>query len=527
MRSGSVKRSVRQGLLAAACALSVWPVTAGTTSAAADAGTASVAVDWKQSIGPFTPTTPVQGQDGNLYITGVSAPYLDGQADNLTALHADGSRLWTMPLEDALFPPALGGDGTLYAADGRLLAIDGITGQIKWELALPGVRLSGQPVLHDGILYVTDFDGGRLYAVDLEGHKLWDTAIARPSNRLSPIAFDGQGNSYIVSTDLTMDSMEADPNALPSGPPVFHSILHAMNKDGAPLWQLKLDGLEPMNEAPSITPANDIIVGKNLLFVVSQAGKLRWSSPLQMVSNPNDAAVWNGSIYYAYYDSVRVLSLAGREQQSFRAGGNLQGRLWLSLRNGAAYGWLENGALGAWNMTGTQRFMYKPSATGKVAARASVIADKAGVLYTGYAVVQSAGTTEGFVIAFEDKTAAKGTSSVDTAIYIDQDKLALQGKPEQLKGSMFVPMREIFAGLGATLSYDARTKTIQAAKGETRLTYTIGALSAKINGRTVQLGVPGQVIGSRTMVPLRFVSEAFGYAVIWDAPSNAIKIVTR
>ncbi|WP_219834951.1 stalk domain-containing protein [Paenibacillus sp. R14(2021)] len=527
MRNGRVKRSVKQGLLIAACALSVWTVTAGTTSAKADANTASIAMKWKQSIGPFIPTTPVKGQNGQLYMTGLSAPYLDGRSDNLTAWNEDGSRLWTVPLEDALFPPTIGNDGTLYAADGGLLAIDAERGTLKWEFSLPGIRLSGQPVLHEGNLYVTDLEGGRLYVIDAQGHRLWDVTIAKPSNRLSPIALDADGNSYVVSTDLTMDDIQPGSGAVPPVPPMFHSILHAFDKEGAPLWQLKLDGLEPINEAPSITPDNDIIVGKNSLFVVSREGKLKWSSSLHMVSSPSDLTIWNRSIYYTYYDTVHVLSFAGREQQSFRAGGNVQGRLLISPRNGAAYGWLEKGELGAWSMTGTQRLLYKPSSSGRVVTKASVIADEAGMLYTGYAAVQKDGTTEGFIIAFEERMSDKAASSADIAIYLDQDKLALQAKPEQFQGRLFVPMREIFTGLGATLNYDARTKIIQAAKGKTRLTYKIGELRADINGRTVQLDVPGKVIGSRTLVPLRFVSEAFGYAVIWDAPSNAIKIVTQ
>jgi outer membrane protein assembly factor BamB len=515
---------MKQRLIAIACILAMLPATAaGAAGTATEVIADPVAVNWKQSIGPFIPTTPVLGQDGSLYVTGVSALYLDGRNDSLTAWHADGSKKWTLPMQDTSVSPIIGSDGKLYVADGRLLAIDAERGTIDWEFSLPGIQLTGQPVSNDGILYVTDNDGGMLYAVDLQGHMLWDMRIAEPYNRLSPIAIDTNGNSYIVSTDIRVDDSQLGSDA----PLALNSVLHAYDKDGAPLWQAKLDGMEPLKEAPFITSSHDIIVGKNRLFIVSQEGKVQWRYSLKMAFNPSDITIWNGSIYYTYYDEVHVLSLSGQEQQSFRTGGNMNGQLRINPVNGAAYGWLEKGELGAWSMTGSRRFLHKPLSKGRIVANASVIADPTGMLYTGYADVQNSGTMEGFVIAFSDRTPAKLTGNSDAAVYVDQKKLALQGKPEQFRGRMFVPMREIFTVLGATMTYDVRTKTIEAAKGDTRLTYKIGDYSAAINGRIVQLDAPGKVIDNRTLVPLRFISEAFGYAVIWDAPSSGIKIVTQ
>lgn len=85
-------------------------------------------------------------------------------------------------------------------------------------------------------------------------------------------------------------------------------------------------------------------------------------------------------------------------------------------------------------------------------------------------------------------------------------------------------MRAIFEALGASVSWDARTFTVTGTKGSTVVTITLDAPEATVNGTYVPLAQPARLIGSRTYVPLRFVSEALGARVGWDGETATIRI---
>ncbi len=83
-------------------------------------------------------------------------------------------------------------------------------------------------------------------------------------------------------------------------------------------------------------------------------------------------------------------------------------------------------------------------------------------------------------------------------------------------GRTLVPLRAIFEALGAEIYWDAETQTVSAARGDTALALQIGNPWANVNNEPVALDVPAKIVGSRTLVPLRFISEALGAVVEWD-----------
>lgn len=52
----------------------------------------------------------------------------------------------------------------------------------------------------------------------------------------------------------------------------------------------------------------------------------------------------------------------------------------------------------------------------------------------------------------------------------------------------------------------------------------IGSKTAKINGKTISLDVPAQIINGRTMVPLRFIADAFSTEIQWDQANKIVYI---
>ncbi|HEX8236899.1 MAG TPA: copper amine oxidase N-terminal domain-containing protein [Abditibacteriaceae bacterium] len=99
-----------------------------------------------------------------------------------------------------------------------------------------------------------------------------------------------------------------------------------------------------------------------------------------------------------------------------------------------------------------------------------------------------------------------------------------QVTPVQVGGRVLVPLRGIFESLGSTVNYEASTATIYASSGARNIQLRLGSTEATVNGQTRYLDVPAQVRFGRTLVPLRFVSEAMGANVSWNESQRTVFI---
>lgn len=97
--------------------------------------------------------------------------------------------------------------------------------------------------------------------------------------------------------------------------------------------------------------------------------------------------------------------------------------------------------------------------------------------------------------------------------------------PEVKDGRTFVPFRAIFEKMGANIGYDSATRTITATRGSTVVRLSIGSDTAYVNNQARTLAAAPYIKDDRTFVPLRFVGEAFGATVNYDAATTKIAIV--
>lgn len=111
-------------------------------------------------------------------------------------------------------------------------------------------------------------------------------------------------------------------------------------------------------------------------------------------------------------------------------------------------------------------------------------------------------------------------------ILLDSKQLSFDVPPTIEQGRTLVPMRAIFEALGVKVSWDGKTRTVTATKGQTRVWLTVGVKTAYKNGAVITLDVPARIVNGRTLVPLRFVSEALGCSVHWDAKSQTVTITS-
>ncbi|WP_338462034.1 copper amine oxidase N-terminal domain-containing protein [Brevibacillus borstelensis] len=145
--------------------------------------------------------------------------------------------------------------------------------------------------------------------------------------------------------------------------------------------------------------------------------------------------------------------------------------------------------------------------------------------------------TGGYTIVIEVEDTASGSWATslpafvtvnqtrDIVIFIDGALQVFQMPPVEIDGRTLVPLRAIFEALGAKVEWDEATQTVTATKDNNTIQLTIGSKVAYKNGKKINLDVPAQLFnGDTTMVPIRFVSEALGAKVGWDAYSNSVVI---
>src|SRR5579871_4358580 len=84
-------------------------------------------------------------------------------------------------------------------------------------------------------------------------------------------------------------------------------------------------------------------------------------------------------------------------------------------------------------------------------------------------------------------------------------------------GRVLLPLRATFTALGATVQYDPNGRVVVARTIVHEVRLTIGSANARIDGKPARLDVPAQIVNSSTFVPVRFVAQALGARVAYDA----------
>lgn len=111
-------------------------------------------------------------------------------------------------------------------------------------------------------------------------------------------------------------------------------------------------------------------------------------------------------------------------------------------------------------------------------------------------------------------------------VRLNEQPLATSVAPVMRNGNTLVPMRDIFEALGATLNWDPATQVVTAQKDQTAVKLAINDTYATVNGQRVLLNQPAILYAGRTMVPLRFVSEAMGAQVYWNPALQRVSVTT-
>jgi hypothetical protein len=109
-------------------------------------------------------------------------------------------------------------------------------------------------------------------------------------------------------------------------------------------------------------------------------------------------------------------------------------------------------------------------------------------------------------------------------VTVDGKAASVDAAPEIVSSRTFVPIRFIAETFGSMVSWFAQTRSVTIVLGSTAIALQIGNRTAVINGKAIALDAAPYIKNSRTMVPLRVISESFGGDVVWDPALHTITI---
>ncbi|MEO2260892.1 CotH kinase family protein [Paenibacillus amylolyticus] len=99
--------------------------------------------------------------------------------------------------------------------------------------------------------------------------------------------------------------------------------------------------------------------------------------------------------------------------------------------------------------------------------------------------------------------------------------------PLEQSGRVMVPVNAILEALGAEVTWDKTAKTVTAVLHDQTLVLKIGSSTATVNGETIEIDAPAIIQNSRTLVPVRFISEGLGLTVAWDQIAAQVSLSSQ
>jgi len=110
-------------------------------------------------------------------------------------------------------------------------------------------------------------------------------------------------------------------------------------------------------------------------------------------------------------------------------------------------------------------------------------------------------------------------------VIVEGSEIEMDQPPVIEDGRTLVPIRAICEALGASqVIWDETTKHIEITLGGKRIELTIDSNTATVNEAPLTIDVPAKIIGDRTMVPVRFISEAADCEVGWDGETKTVNV---
>lgn len=124
----------------------------------------------------------------------------------------------------------------------------------------------------------------------------------------------------------------------------------------------------------------------------------------------------------------------------------------------------------------------------------------------------------------ENQVAMQTFTEFKAGMTVKGKKVNFDVPPVIKDGRTLIPVRAVMNSLNAKVEWDPATQTVTITKGDIVIKMILGESKVFVNGKEVTLDVPAMLVSDRTVVPLRFISEALGEKVNYDDKTGEIDI---
>lgn len=112
-------------------------------------------------------------------------------------------------------------------------------------------------------------------------------------------------------------------------------------------------------------------------------------------------------------------------------------------------------------------------------------------------------------------------------ITVEGKRLEMPVPPAIVENRLLVGARFVAEAVGAEVGWNPATRQVTITRRSDMVIITLNKKEALVNGKTVVMEVPAQVVSDRTLVPLRFIAEALGGAAEWDQQTRTANILRK
>lgn len=128
-----------------------------------------------------------------------------------------------------------------------------------------------------------------------------------------------------------------------------------------------------------------------------------------------------------------------------------------------------------------------------------------------------------YKLTYDNKT----VTYTEEAVYLEINGERLDNLPMPpviMDGNALVPAREVFEKLGARVAWKDKEQEVDVLYNNIFVVMHINNKNAVVAGRNMEMSVAPKIINNKTMIPLRFVSEAVGLDVGWDTATRTASV---
>ncbi|MEL7568061.1 MAG: copper amine oxidase N-terminal domain-containing protein [Dehalobacterium sp.] len=108
--------------------------------------------------------------------------------------------------------------------------------------------------------------------------------------------------------------------------------------------------------------------------------------------------------------------------------------------------------------------------------------------------------------------------------YVDEVPHQLEAAPFLVSGRTLLPLRFVGEAFGINFTWDEQSKTVTYPSPNGQVVLTVGEKTALVGEGQVTLDAEGRIAAGRTFVPLRFIGESLGAEVTWHGEQKKAEI---